>query len=247
MYIGILLASSLSIKLKYSCKCYIYTYIYCVFSESMDQLLDVQLGLLRQADGSSLFKLNSTSVMVGVYGPTEVKPAKELSDRASLEVTYKPKVKQAGCREKLLEKNVQSAFDGVVLTELHPRTAIQVIIQELQDSGSLYSCCINGVCFALLDACVPMRSTLAAVTCAVDSEGEIIIFPTKRQEETAIAVLSAAFESKEGAIISLSSSGVLTESKIQDCITVCKSSCSKIFELYRNKMRQLCTKNAGSE
>lgn len=235
--------SSLSNKLKCSCRCY----LCCVFSESMDRLLDVQLGLLQQADGSSLFKLNNTSVMVGVYGPTEVKPAKELSDRASLEVTYKPKVKQAGCREKLLEKNVQSAFDGVVLTELHPRTAIQIIIQELQDSGSLFSCCINGVCFALLDACVPMRSTLAAVTCAVDSEGEIIIFPTKRQEETALAVLNVAFESKEGAVISLSSCGVLTKLKFQDCLTVCKSSCSKIFELYRNKMRQLCTKNAGSE
>lgn len=212
----------------------------------MSDSLHLKLGIIRQPDGSSLFSQHNTTVMVGVYGPAEVRLAREIADRATVEIAYKPKVKQGGCKEKFLEKIVMSAFDSVIVSELHPRTAINIIIQEIQDNGSLLSCCINAVCCSLMDACVPMRSTVAAVTCAIDSDRQIIVSPIKTEEENAAASVTVAFESTEGSIVALSSSGVITQSQLQDCIAACRHASCTIFELYRDKMKEIHMRNSGT-
>lgn len=40
----------------------------------------------------SSFILGDSSVMVGVYGPADVKQNKEILDRATIEVIFKPKI-----------------------------------------------------------------------------------------------------------------------------------------------------------
>lgn|SRR6218665_47177 len=211
----------------------------------MTDSLHLELRIIRQPDGSSLFTQRDTTVMVGVYGPAEVRMAREMADRATVEVSYKPKIKQGGCEERFREKMIMSAFDGVILSEVHPRTGINIVLQEIQDSGSLLSCSINAVCCSLLDACVPMRSTVAAVTCAVGSDRQIIVSPVKAEEEKAVALVTVAFESTDGSIVALSSSGAITESQLQDCIAACRHTSGTIFELYKDKMKEIHLRNSG--
>ena len=57
--------------------------------------LECSLGCLSRSDGSSSFALNGTTkVLCSVYGPGEVKLMKELSNRAAILITYKPRVGQ---------------------------------------------------------------------------------------------------------------------------------------------------------
>ena len=44
---------------------------------------------------------------------------------------------QSGIREKSIEAHLRGILDGVILTNLHPRTAINVNIQEVQNYGSV--------------------------------------------------------------------------------------------------------------
>jgi ribonuclease PH len=102
--------------------------------------------------------------MCAVYGPGEVKIMKELADRAFVNVTYKPRIgntsknsfinkilkqilivylKKIANKEKVIEYTIRSICDGVILTHLHPRTAINIIIQELQNDGSVSFAFIN--------------------------------------------------------------------------------------------------------
>uniref|UniRef100_A0A7N4NXP7 Exoribonuclease phosphorolytic domain-containing protein n=1 Tax=Sarcophilus harrisii TaxID=9305 RepID=A0A7N4NXP7_SARHA len=48
--------------------------------------------LLSRPDGSASFLQGDTSVLVGVYGPAEVKVSKEIFNKATLEVILKPKI-----------------------------------------------------------------------------------------------------------------------------------------------------------
>jgi len=107
-------------------------------------------------------------------------------------------------REKELEFTIRSISDGLILTQLHPRTAINIIIQEIQNNGSVIrklfflfqnftnkykplfkylANALNCTCLALLDANIPLKCSFAAVNCCLMSnDNQIIYFPTQNQE-----------------------------------------------------------------
>lgn len=47
----------------------------------------------------------------------------------------------------------------------------------------LLACCLNAACMALVDAGVPMRALFCGVTCALDSDGTLLLDPTAKQEK----------------------------------------------------------------
>lgn len=45
------------------------------------------------------------------------------------------------------------------------------------------ACCLNATCMALVDAGVPMQALFCGVTCALDSDGTLMLDPTAKQEK----------------------------------------------------------------
>ena len=85
----------------------------------------------------------NTAVLAAVYGPVDVAVRSELPDRAFLEVILKPASKMAGVFEKAKEVVIREAVEAVVLTHMHPRSSITVIIQVIADDGAvslIYRC-----------------------------------------------------------------------------------------------------------
>ncbi|KAJ7379943.1 Exosome component 5 [Desmophyllum pertusum] len=60
--------------------------------------------LLNKTDGSASFLQGNTQVIAAAYGPAEVRSNKELIDKATLDVVFRPKVGVPGCAEKLMEE-----------------------------------------------------------------------------------------------------------------------------------------------
>ena len=110
-------------------------------------------------------------------------------------------------REKVLEYSIRSICDGTIITQMHPRTAINIILQEIQNDGNVIewnfiilkldyfankliilikylACALNCVCLALLDANIPLKYTFAAVNCSLlENENKIVYFPSSKQEK----------------------------------------------------------------
>ncbi|KAM9047175.1 exosome complex component RRP46 isoform 1-T1 [Megaptera novaeangliae] len=93
--------------------------------------------LLSRPDGSASFLQGDTSVLAGVYGPAEVKVSKEIFNKATLEVTLRPKIGLPGVAEKSRERLIRNTCEAVVLGALHPRTSITVVLQVVSDAGSV--------------------------------------------------------------------------------------------------------------
>lgn len=130
-------------------------------------------GVLRRADGSARYSQDLTSVLVAVYGPCEVKKRREELDRATIEVIVRPRAGVPGVRERELEASLQGLIEPLVVRTLHPRTAISIVAQVVQDDGALAAALVNGTAIALMDAGVPMRGLPSAVTVAiVPAEGD---------------------------------------------------------------------------
>lgn len=154
-------------------------------------------GVLNRADGSSRWAQDETCVLVGVFGPRHGGTGKqEDPQRATLEVWWTPKTGQPGVREKYAEALIRRTLDAVVLSSLLPRTRIKITIQEVHDNGSLLACAINATCTALLHAGIPMSSIISAVQCCVNEAGEVVLDPTKQEEQASQASCLTVFPTK---------------------------------------------------
>ncbi|CAN8014155.1 unnamed protein product, partial [Ixodes persulcatus] len=129
-----------------------------------------------------------TVIQAGVYGPIEVRQARELAEKATVEVFYRSKTGHQSCSDRLVEKVVRSTLETVMLVALHPRTCISISLQELHNDGSLLACCINAACLAAVDAAIAMKCQVAAVSAAITHTGIIVLDPNKKQEEVRLVV-----------------------------------------------------------
>jgi ribonuclease PH len=118
--------------------------------------------LLQRADGSAKWVQDGSAVLAAVSGPAAAGPRRENSERAVVEVVFKPCSGLAGSREREWEEVLRETVGGVLLAALHPRTLVTVVVQVLQADGALLSCAVNAACAALVDAGVPLTSLFGA-------------------------------------------------------------------------------------
>ena len=124
-------------------------------------------GVLSRADGSARFSHDKTEVLVAVYAPAEVKRARERLDAATIEVIVRPRAGLPGPVERELEQLLISTLEPCLITALHPRTAVSIVVQITHDDGGLLSAALNGTCVALMHAGVPMRGMLTGCCIAM--------------------------------------------------------------------------------
>ena len=200
--------------------------------------------LLSRPDGSAVFHQGDTAIMAAVYGPAEVLIRKELVDRSTIELTYSPKSGMSGCAERSKETYLRQTCENVILASLHPRTCIRIVLQELQDSGSLAACAINAACLALLDAAIPLKHTVAAVICIIDDDDQITLDPTKKQEAEHKGQLLFAFDSRDNNVITCVSSGVISDELYTRGLCMCREASKGVFAFYREAMQKQFNKIA---
>ncbi|XP_066559850.1 exosome complex component RRP46 [Amia ocellicauda] len=198
--------------------------------------------LLSRPDGSASFVQGDTSVLAGVYGPAEVKVSKEIHNRATTEVIIQPSVGLPGVRERSQEQYVRETCAAALLTSLHPRSSLTLVLQVVHDDGSLLSCSLNAACMALMDAGLPMRCLFCGVTCAIDSQGHIHTDPTASQERESRAVMTFAIDSAECRVMMSSTKGSFSVSELQQCIAVSQRASEKIFNFYRESVKRRYSK-----
>jgi len=192
-----------------------------------------ELRMLKQPDGSATFRHGRTSVMAAVYGPVEVRMAKERADAATLDVIFKPKVGTPGCTARAVENVVRGACESAILLSAHPRALFTVVVQELHDDGGLLACCINAVGAALLDACAPMRFPIAAVTCALNADGVIEVDPDASRCRAASTVATFVFEGRERNVIGVSATGRMSDKQHQTCLVLCRQASRDVLGCFR--------------
>ncbi|CAK0898213.1 unnamed protein product [Prorocentrum cordatum] len=126
--------------------------------------------------------------MAAVYGPREPRSrARELFDRATLDVVVRPRVGSAGAAERELEGHLRRQLEGTVLCGEYPRTQILVVVQACSCDGSGAAVAGNAAFLALLDAGVSMRATSLSVSVGVhlaaDAPATLLLDPTEAEEK----------------------------------------------------------------
>ncbi|KAF9976120.1 Exosome component 5 [Actinomortierella ambigua] len=216
--------------------------------------------LLNRADGSAQFDFGGTSVLCSVVGPAEVKIRDEKLDKATVEVVARPLVGVPGVKDKTIEQNIRETLEPLVLSGLHPRTLLQIVVQTMKDDGCVQSTAFNAVVLALIDAGVPLNSILGSVTCMVDRKtNQVLLDPTREELAQAKSTHVFVFDNKappakpaadeddvvmedgdrvEGHVLFCESTGVFTEAEYLECYQTCYKGVQTVHGFLRTAVQK---------
>lgn len=142
----------------------------------------------KTADGSSLVEMGSSKVLCMVKGPREPESRARgrqvicvTVDVAPFSTTDRRKQSVQDRRLKEIATTLERTFGEVVLTNLCPRTEIDITLLVLEQDGGLLPCCINAATLALINAGVSMTDYVSS--CGVAMCDDCPLLDPNRIEE----------------------------------------------------------------
>ncbi|XP_075067308.1 exosome complex component RRP41 [Mixophyes fleayi] len=137
--------------------------------------IQARMGVFAQADGSAYIEQGNTKALAVVYGPHEIRGSrsKTLHDRAVVNCQYSMATFSTGERKRRphgdrrsseMTLHLKQTFEAAILTQLYPRSQIDIYVQILQADGGNYSTCVNAATLAVIDAGIPMRDYVCAAS-----------------------------------------------------------------------------------
>ncbi|KAJ3649240.1 hypothetical protein Zmor_020993 [Zophobas morio] len=202
----------------------------------MDEVkLRCELGVLTRPDGSVLFSEGETTVVAGIYGPVESKINKTLVEKACVEAYFRPKSGLPGVKDRLNESMIRNVCEAVIAVALFPRTAVVVVVQEMQNNGQLISCALNATCLALLNSGIDMKCMYAAVTCFLDRSDSIVLIPPADEREIKGSFMFV-FDSVEKTILASHTEGSFSIDQYKDALSLCREESTNIFNFFKKAL-----------
>ena len=214
----------------------------------LDQLRPIKLevGVLDKADGSAYVEQGKNKILVAVYGPREAHPKHiALPERAVLRCRYhmapfsveERKSPAPSRREMELSKVIRESLEPVVLTDLYPRTTIDLFVEVLQSDGGSRCAGITGASLALADAGIPMTELVAA--CAVGKvQGRLALDLSDAEDKHGEADLPVAFVPNANLVTLLQMDGLLTTAEFEKGLQMAVEACKTIHAMQREALKK---------
>ncbi|WFO76051.1 exosome complex exonuclease Rrp41 [Desulfurococcaceae archaeon MEX13E-LK6-19] len=204
----------------------------------------MEVGVLKNADGSALVEFGKTKVIAAVYGPREVLPKHiSLPDRAIIRCRYHMapfstmdrKSPAPSRREIELSKVIREALEAAIFTELYPRTSIDVFIEVLQADGGTRTAGLTAASLALADAGIPMRDLVAAVAVG-KVDGVIVLDIDEVEDEFGEADMPVGIMPSLGKVVLLQLNGVLTPEEFKEAFELAKKGIEEIYRMQKEAL-----------
>ncbi|MCD6155328.1 MAG: exosome complex exonuclease Rrp41 [Candidatus Verstraetearchaeota archaeon] len=206
----------------------------------------IEVGVLKNADGSALIVQGRTKILAAVYGPREIHP-KHLSkpDRAVLRCRYHMapfsvedrKSPAPSRRETELSKVIREALEPAILLEKFPRTCIDVFVEVLEADGGTRCAGVTAASVALADAGIPMKDLV--VGCAAGKvDGVVVVDLCDIEDKYGEVDVPVAYMPNKGLISLLQMDGILTMEEFEKALNLAIDGCKKIYEVQKAALKR---------
>lgn len=207
--------------------------------------MKIEIGVLSRADGSCYLEWGKNKVLVGVFGPREVHPRRtQRADTAVIRYKYnmasfsvEDRARPGPSRRSIeISKVSREAFEPVIMTELFPKTAIDIFVEVLQADAGTRTAAINASSVALADAGIPMKGLITS--CAFGKvDGQVVLDLNKEEDNYGEADFPVAM-TQDGEITLLQMDGHLTPEEIKKGLELVKKGCKEILEMQQAVLRK---------
>ncbi len=205
----------------------------------------MKVGVVQNANGSSMVSFGKTTAIVSVYGPREIYPKfLQNPERGILRVRYMmlpfstDERKSPGTDRRSIElsKIIRTALEPAIFLEEFPRVGIDVFIDILQADGSTRVTSINAASLALACAGVPMKDLVTA--CSIGKiDGTLVLDINGIEDNNCEADLSFAMMPERNKITLLQMDGLLTKEELKEAIQMGKEACKKIYQKQKEAIK----------
>lgn len=217
--------------------------------------IEIEVGNLKNAMGSAIFKFGHTYALSAVYGPRAFHP-KHLQNpqKAILRCRYsmapfstRERVRPGPSRRGIeISKVINEAFSNVIFFEDYPRTGIDVFIEILEADASTRCAGINAASLALAEAGVPMKDLISS--CSVGKvDGKIILDLDGLEDVYGDVDLATATIGREDKFVLVQMDGIITREEFTKLIELAKTGCTKIYDLQRKILQEKYSKGEVSD
>ncbi|WP_297420618.1 exosome complex exonuclease Rrp41 [Thermococcus sp.] len=208
--------------------------------------IKMEIGVLKNADGSAYVEWGKNKILAAVYGPREIHPKHlQRPDRGILRVRYNmapfsvEERKKPGPDRRSVEisKVVRGALEPALLLDAFPRTAVDVFIEVLQADAGTRVAGITAASLALADAGVPMRDLVAA--CASGKiDGEIVLDLNKDEDNYGESDIPVAIMPLKNDITLLQMDGYLTREEFMEAVKLAIKGAKAVYQKQREALRE---------
>jgi exosome complex component RRP41 len=208
--------------------------------------ITVEVGVLKRAEGSAVFKFGNTYALSAVYGPKPMHP-RHLQDpqKAVLRCRYsmapfsttervRPGVSRRGVE---ISKVLKEALSNVIFFEDYPKTGIDVFIEILQADASTRCAGLNAASLALAEAGVPVKDLISSCTVG-KVDGKIVLDVGGAEDQYGDVDMAVATIGSEDKIVLLQMDGLITKEEFVKLINLAKKGCSEIYEKQKNCLKE---------
>ncbi|MCD6511830.1 MAG: exosome complex exonuclease Rrp41 [Thaumarchaeota archaeon] len=206
--------------------------------------IKMEVGVLKNADGSCYIEFGKNKIMVAVYGPKEVHPRHmALSDRCLLRCRYHMspfstttrKNPAPSRREIEISKVLREALEPSLILEDYPRTAIDVFVEILQSDGGSRCAGITAASVALADAGINMRDLVSAVAVG-KVDGKIVLDLNDVEDKEGEADMPVAIMPNLNRVTLFQFEGILTKEEFEKAYELALKSVKKIYKIQREAL-----------
>jgi len=208
--------------------------------------LKIEVGVLKNADGSAYIEMGKNKIMAAVYGPKEVHPRHmAVPDRSILRCRYHMtpfstdtrKNPAPSRREIEISKVVREALEPALMLTDYPRTAIDVYLEVLQSDGGSRCAGVTASSLALADAGINMRDLV--VGCAAGKvAGRIVLDLDDVEDKEGDADMPLAIMPNLSQVTLLQLDGNFTREEFEEAFELAKEGCMKIYGAARRALME---------
>jgi exosome complex component RRP41 len=219
-----------------------------------DEMRPVQMevGVLKTADGSASIRQGKTYILAAVYGPRELHPRHlTLNDRAYLRCVYRmatfsvPDRKRPAPsrREREISMVIANALEPALFLEDFPKAVVDVFIQVIQADGGTRCAAINAASLALADAGIPMKSLVPSVAVG-KAEGQLLVDLGDEEDKYGEGDVPMAIMPGTEEITLLQQDGSFTREELLEAMQMGVNSCKYLHELQKDALKRAYAKRA---
>ena len=206
--------------------------------------ISLQVGLMKNADGSAYIEWGKNKILAAVYGPKEVHPKHQvLPDRALLRCRYhmapfsvdERKNPAPSRREIEISKVIREALVPAVIVEDYPRTAIEVWVEVLQSDGGSRCAGITAASLALADAGINMRDLVVGCSCGL-VEDQVVADLDDAEDKEGSGDMPVAIMPNLGLVSLLQVDGIYSREQFQRAFELAIEKGKQIYQMQRQAL-----------
>jgi exosome complex component RRP41 len=207
--------------------------------------IKMEVGIIKNADGSAYLEWGNNKIYAAVYGPREVHPhhlAKP--DRGILRIFYRMatysvfdrKRPAPGRREKEISMIISDCIEPVLFLELYPSSAFEVFIEVIDADGGTRCASTTVAALALADAGIPMKSLVSAVAVG-KIDGKIVVDLSGIEDKAGEADLPCAITWYNEEISLLQFDGEIDLNEMNEFLDLAKEALQKVHQIQLNTLK----------